>query len=250
MGRRLRSLTPATSLLSVLVTLGTACGKKADGAAPATVPSASSAPSTTAAASSAAPPAAHAASPANARRAATIAAECALPEPGPPKKPGPVDAAFRKQLAAAAQCDPSTIGCEAIEAAVAAAKNAVSSDNKVPSGILAACIEGLDDPSPRVRRGAADCIEGVAYSIPEPRAAIVALLGKLEAQRPEDEDVALHYAAALMRLDAGPAGYTCRVLRLVEKLPKKCPTRATCCAPSMGWVRRPTTSGSITHTRG
>lgn len=194
------------------------CAKKnveANGTGTSSTPS--SAASSTAASSSAAPnPGAAAAR----SRASQIAENCALPTPAAPKSPGAPDAAFEKKLAAALKCDASSITCDAGDAAASDAKAAVSSDNKVPPGILAACIAHLDDASPMVRKAAADCIDAVGYSIPDPGPAIVALLGKLEAQKPEDSDVALHYAMALEKLNAGEAGYTCRVLRLLEKLPK------------------------------
>lgn len=151
-----------------------------------------------------------------------VAASCALPE-APIAKLGAPDKAFMTRLDEVGErCDPLLVSsCEAAKQLIERAKSSVpTASNRAPEGLIAACVAGLGHKKPAARYAAADCLAQVAYSVADTSPMAVALFEKLERVDPADADHTLAYSNAIMNLDAARAGLTCRVLRLVDKLPK------------------------------
>ncbi|MDI1446993.1 hypothetical protein [Polyangium sp. 6x1] len=161
-----------------------------------------------------------AANPPSARVPSAIAAKCNLPEPTPAKLGAP-DSSYAAMFDAVAKCDADAYGrCDAADDLVEKAKKSVPEGGEAPGGVVAACVAGLDHASERARKTAADCLMEIGqFNIKKEKAFVVArLLDKVEAAK--DSLERLPYAQALGKLDTAGAGYTCRVIRLIDKLPK------------------------------
>jgi hypothetical protein len=197
------------SCIVALVALG--CSKKTEPANEASATSASGAP----ASGSPAPAGAF---------TSKVAASCKLPEPAP-KKLGAPDPAYAAMFDAVAKAEPEQFGrSEAGDKLVNKAKESVPDSNEAPAGVIAACVAGLDHASAPARRVAADCLLELGYSMKDTAPVVLRLLEKIEATR--DDSERLSYSSAVAKMDTVGAGYTCRVLRLIAKLPSKEPATA------------------------
>lgn len=151
-----------------------------------------------------------------------VASSCALAEAPIPKLGAP-DKAFVTLLDDVGErCDPVLLSsCDAAKQLIERAKKSVpTASSRAPEGLVAACVAGLGHTKPAARYVAADCLAQIAFSVADTSPMTVALLEKLERVDPADRDHTLAYSNAIVNLDAARAGLTCRVLRLVDKLPK------------------------------
>jgi hypothetical protein len=151
-------------------------------------------------------------------RPGDVARRCALPEPVGKKLATP-DASYARSFDAVAKCeDDSHAPCEAAEALVGKAKDSARDSGVAPAPVVAACTKGLGHESKRARMAAADCLIELWLTVKERAPVVAILLDKLEATSDHVEQLA--YASAAAKLDAAGAGYTCRVLRMIEARPK------------------------------
>lgn len=151
-----------------------------------------------------------------------VAAACALPEASIAKLGAP-DKAFMTRLDEVGErCNPGLLSsCDAATGLIERAKKSIpTTSNRAPEAVVAACIAGLAHPKPAGRYVAADCLAQIAYSVPDTAPMALGLLEKLEHVDPADAGNTLAYSNAIVNLDTARAGLTCRVLRLVDKLPK------------------------------
>jgi hypothetical protein len=147
-----------------------------------------------------------------------VATNCKLPEPAPTKLAAP-DPAYTALFDAAGSCNPKFLGrCNEIQAVVTKAKASVTDSKEAPAAVVAACVAGLDHESGGARRAAAECLMELGSTIKTPAPVALRLLEKLDSAK--DSSERFHLGEAIKKFDTVAAGYTCRVLKLVTKLPK------------------------------